>query len=260
MTYSGFLLVALLLPLAVIGGLAVRTGLLKTRLVQGAVLAHVALAVIYTTPWDNYLVATQVWWYDPGRVWGFTVGWVPLEEYLFFILQTLLAGLVVLWAARRWPHPTPGNSPPYMQVTIAIGLGSLWLAAVTALALGIKPATYLALELVWALPPLLLQWAVGADILWRYRWRLGLLLAGLTGYLACADSFAIAAGVWTIDPQQSLQLYLPGGLPLEEAIFFLLTNALVTFGITLALTPEMAARWQTIRHWLPGRGPVAQKP
>ena len=26
------------------------------------VLAHIAIALIYTTPWDNYLVATSVWW------------------------------------------------------------------------------------------------------------------------------------------------------------------------------------------------------
>ena len=59
------------------------------------------IALLYTTPWDNYLVATGVWWYDPALVTGLTLGWVPIEEYTFFILQTLLAGLWLAFLARR---------------------------------------------------------------------------------------------------------------------------------------------------------------
>ena len=35
-----------------------------------ALIVLVLIAVIYTTPWDNYLVATEVWWYDPASVTG----------------------------------------------------------------------------------------------------------------------------------------------------------------------------------------------
>lgn len=49
-----------------------------------ALLLHVVLAVVYTAPWDNYLVATGVWSYNPGLVTGVTLGWVPIEEYTFF--------------------------------------------------------------------------------------------------------------------------------------------------------------------------------
>ena len=41
---------------------------------------HVLLAVLYTAPWDNYLVATRVWWYDPALVSGIVLGYVPIEE------------------------------------------------------------------------------------------------------------------------------------------------------------------------------------
>ena len=61
-----------------------------------AVLLHILLALVYTTPWDNYLVATNVWWYDPDLVTGITIGWVPIEEYTFFVVQTLLTGLWTL--------------------------------------------------------------------------------------------------------------------------------------------------------------------
>ena len=56
----------------------------------------VLIAVAYTTPWDNYLVATNVWWYDESLVTGLKLGWVPIEEYTFFVLQTLMTGLWTL--------------------------------------------------------------------------------------------------------------------------------------------------------------------
>ena len=40
---------------------------------------HLGLALVYTTPWDNYLVYKQVWGYPPGRVLA-TIGYVPIEE------------------------------------------------------------------------------------------------------------------------------------------------------------------------------------
>ena len=66
-----------------------------------ALLAHVIAAVVWTTPWDNYLVATGVWYYDPRLVTGITLGWVPIEEYTFFVVQTLITGLWLLWLGRR---------------------------------------------------------------------------------------------------------------------------------------------------------------
>ena len=56
-------------------------------------LGHVLLAILYTAPWDNYLVASKVWWYNPALVSGVVLGYVPLEEYLFFGAQTVLVGL-----------------------------------------------------------------------------------------------------------------------------------------------------------------------
>ena len=49
------------------------------------------------------------------------------------------------------------------------------------------------------------------------------------------DAVAIAAGTWVINPEQILGVHLPGRLPLEEAVFFLVTNILIGSGVTLAL-------------------------
>ena len=98
MSYSLFLIVFVCLPLAVLVYLT--RGQVTRRTVLGLLVIMLA-AVIYTTPWDNYLVANRVWYYDPQLVLNVILGYVPLEEYLFFILQTLLAGLFALWLWRR---------------------------------------------------------------------------------------------------------------------------------------------------------------
>ena len=111
MTYSGFLVRFLLIPMIIMGLLLWRDhrrGIVTPAYLRNlpawvAILAHILIAVIYTTPWDNYLVATSVWWYDPERVTGITLGWVPIEEYTFFVLQTWLTGMWLIWLARRLP-------------------------------------------------------------------------------------------------------------------------------------------------------------
>ncbi len=103
MSYSLFLILFVGLPLA---GLfyVMRNSLRRPHMIM--LLGVVTLAVVYTTPWDNYLVATRVWYYDPRLLLNIQLGFVPLEEYLFFILQTLLTGVFVFWL---WRHFYPDD-------------------------------------------------------------------------------------------------------------------------------------------------------
>jgi lycopene cyclase domain-containing protein len=92
-TYAHFLGLFLVLPIVVLT-LALRRRMdLRFGL---SVLGMAVVALVYTTPWDNAIIAMGVWGYDPALVWGITLGWVPLEEYLFYVLQTILTGLVFL--------------------------------------------------------------------------------------------------------------------------------------------------------------------
>jgi lycopene cyclase domain-containing protein len=200
------------------------------------------IAVIYTTPWDNYLVATGVWWYDPALVTGITLGWVPLEEYAFFVLQPVLTGLWLLFLARRIPIHPPMRARQNMRLLSAAGVGLLWMGAVILLLSGWQAGRYLALELVWALPPIMLQLAVGADILWRYRRLVIPVIASATFYLFGIDALAIDSGTWTINPELTTGIVLGGVLPIEEAAFFLLTNTLLVFGLVLGLANESLYR------------------
>ncbi|MBE2197268.1 MAG: lycopene cyclase domain-containing protein [Anaerolinea sp.] len=210
---------------------------------------HILVALIYTTPWDNYLVATGVWWYDPALVTGVTIGWVPIEEYTFFIVQPVLTGLWLLfWMRRSQKAVSDSWKNASLRRWSVLVSGVIWVAMVTILAVGWQPGTYLALELGWALPPIMLQLFFGADILWRRRRLVALALIPVTLYLAAADALAIQSGTWTINPQKSLHWLLGGILPIEEFVFFLITNVLILFGMTLALSAESRERLACLRQ------------
>jgi len=259
MTYFGFLLRFLGIPLVILAALLAwrwrqqgYSGAGPTNPpTWAAILLHALIALVYTTPWDNYLVATRVWWYNPALVTGITLGYVPIEEYTFFVLQPVLSGFWLLFLAPynrpvslAWLHVTS-----WRIWTAAVGL-VIWIGSLVLLLSGWTPGTYLALELVWALPPILLQLVFGMDILWRYRRLVAAAILPVTIYLSVADALAIGFGTWTINPARSLGVLLGGVLPLEEFVFFLLTNTLVIFGLVLLLASESRSRFQAIRRQL----------
>ena len=96
--------------------------------------------------------------------------------------------------------------------------------------------TYVIFELGWSVPVIALQWAVGFKTLWRRRRTLVVALVVATAYLTCTDAVAIACGIWTLHRGRILGVYL-GNVPLEEAIFFFITNAMVTQSVLLVYRP-----------------------
>ncbi|PSQ17110.1 hypothetical protein BRD00_08765 [Halobacteriales archaeon QS_8_69_26] len=102
LTYLEFLAAFVAGPVAVL--LAVGPGIDRgrRRTAVAGVAVMLFLALSYTTPWDNYLIAVGTWTYGEGTV-LFRVWNAPIEEYAFVALQTLLASL---WLYRR-PLPLP---------------------------------------------------------------------------------------------------------------------------------------------------------
>ncbi|WP_223642039.1 lycopene cyclase domain-containing protein [Corallococcus sp. EGB] len=95
MTYARFLGLFVVLPILL---LLVRYR--RTLSWRGLAPMGLLLIIVYasTSPWDNMAVKWGLWGFDPERIWGVKLGYLPLEEYLFFGLQTLLVGL---WARDR---------------------------------------------------------------------------------------------------------------------------------------------------------------
>lgn len=232
MTYLQFHLVFILPPLLVLL-LTSRPHLARLgRRALPAVGGVLVLAMVYTTPWDSELIRRGVWGYGPERVMG-TIGLIPIEEYLFFLLQPLLAGL---WFYRLVPaglSDAPPASPAFRWG------GTAAYAALALLGVALlqrREGTYMGMILAWAAPVLAAQWALAAGRIAAAPRAFALGIAVPTLYLWMADAVAIRLGIWHISETQTLGVKL-GWLPLEEATFFLATTILCVQGLMLFLFP-----------------------
>lgn len=236
LTYLQFLAVFAAPPLVALAAVRWRA---PSRFEEGWALAGIgillALALTYTTPWDNYLVSRGVWTYGDGRV-AATLWLAPVEEYTFIAMQTVVAGL---WTQRVADAPDRSFEPRTRDAAVGAVAG-VAVTVVGLVALRADATFYLGSILTWAGPVLALQWAVG----WRYLWArlrgVAVAVAVPTLYFATADRIAIADGVWTIVDEFSTGIAV-AGLPIEEGAFFLVTNLFVVQG--LLLYDWVVARW-----------------
>ena len=244
MTYFGFLLRFLVIPILILLAITIwdnknkkpTHGFQNGRAVLTAIFVHVILAVVYTTPWDNYLVATGVWYYNPDLVAGFVIGYVPIEEYTFFVLETILSGLWWWFLARRLPEPAGFQPSKSKRIIAFIVLFIAWIVFTILFFNGNKSLTYLSITLFWAFPAIFPQLLYGADILWHHR---NLILPGVVvpgTYLSLMDIVALSQSTWSISRDKTTGIQFFGILPLEEVIFFFVTNILIIFGMTLLLS------------------------
>ena len=92
--------------------------------------------------------------------------------------------------------------------------------------------TYLLYELAWALPVIAVQWAAAWRELWRWRRLLVVAVLLATAYLGACDAFALGHGIWRVDPSRVVGVYA-GALPLEELVFYFVTNVMAAQGFVL---------------------------
>jgi lycopene beta-cyclase len=266
MTYFGFLIRFVLVPIFVFLAITLWDNR-NRRQVSGfrdghdiwtAIGIHVLLAVVYTTPWDNYLVATGVWYYNPKLVTGLVIGYVPIEEYTFFVVETILSGLWWWFLARRLfltPSLSPNGRGGFVPNKSLVYLSTcslvlLWLLFAYLFFFGDTKWTYLSITLFWALPAILPQLLFGADILWHYRKLVALAILIPGTYLSVMDIIALQETTWSISPAQTTGVLFFGILPLEEVVFFFITNMLLVFGMTLLLANVSQDRFAEIKEQL----------
>jgi lycopene beta-cyclase len=249
MTYAQYLAAFVMLPIGLLAILLARDRLKRPSLPAslrgwpplGIVLALSVVAVAYTAVWDDHLIALGVWDYAPRQISGWRLDRMPVEELAFIALQPVLVGLWELWLAHRLPSG-PRQPARAFRVWSALLVAGAWLIGLELVLAGWRPGTYLGWELAWALPPIALQLAAAGDI-FRAQWRLlapAVMIPWV--YLSATDALAIRSGIWAINPRESLGIMLAGRLPVEEAVFFLLSTALVSGGVLAGLALAAASR------------------
>lgn len=229
--YSHFHLVFTLPPLTILYVLAKP---FLTQLDYSKLIILPIIAFVWTTPWDNELVRKGAWWYPRSCILA-RIGYVPVEEYAFFILQSLITSLLTILIT-RWPTPRSFDGkygsvfalllPIVPTVTFLLGVAGL---------LGRQGSGhhfYISMIAWWASVPLTLLW-YGTRRSWigllrnnqAKPWLMCLFIP--TAYLCYADVFALRRGTWHITEAKSLERFLVPDLPIEEATFFLVTNLIL---------------------------------
>ena len=239
-TYVQFHAVFVLPALAVLVGAAgMRSRTTRSDVRPLAVAVIVAVAMVYTVPWDNYLILRGVWSYGADSV-AAVVWHAPVEEYLFILLQPFVAAL--------WLHVISPGVPANDGTVVTgrdrwVGAGGGAFVSLVGVALLATDATfYLGAILVWSGPVLALQWAVGWPYLLARGQTLVVAVFAPTAYLWIADRVALESGIWILSEQYTTGLAVLG-LPIEEATFFLVTNVFVVQG--LLLYPWVIDRWRS---------------
>ena len=97
MTYGLFLAIFLLPPVLCLIWLS-RDVQIKLWL---AIVVLAAVAIIYTAPWDSAIIRNGVWTYGSHQVIGVILAEVPIEEYVFYVLQVVLSGLLTAAVLKR---------------------------------------------------------------------------------------------------------------------------------------------------------------
>lgn len=189
------------------------------------------IAFIWTTPWDNYIVAKGVWSYGPERVLA-VFGYVPLEEYLFFICMPLFnSALFGVLGLKAFSIASTWRDDQRTGRFVAFGLGTcIFLLGV--ILRSHESFTYFSAILLWFVPPLVLQWVFDPQALIRSLKFLMTATLVPTIYFSLADAYAISDGIWTIH-EATRSGWDFGGLPFEEAFFFFITSLLLAQGLVL---------------------------
>ena len=233
MSYLAFLLLWVVAPTCVLFLHLKERAHLKSHLqwhwIGSALLALIAL--LWTTPWDNFIVAQGIWSYKAERVIG-VMGYVPVEEYLFFILMPLFnSTLFATLLLRGLKVESTRRERQLGSRCIVLMVGILLMILAASLAKQ-ERFTYLSFTLLWFVPPLVLQWFFDPRVLLQ-KLRLIIVATILpTLYFSFADAFAIADEIWSIQ-QMTRTGWELGHLPLEETFFFFITSLLLAQGLIL---------------------------
>jgi putative membrane protein len=199
----------------------------------------VLLAVIvFTTPWDNLAAKWGIWGFPPEK-YSLRIGYLPVEEYAFFLLQSVNVMLAVRLLFHFFPDWQTGQETVIgkwtliclgisVVVWIIIGLQLRWLRRKTG------PRVNYAVHLAWFLPVIYAQWVLAPWLFLAHAGLLALIMMVFGIYYTLADLAAVRAGAWFFDEKQITGLKL-GVLPCEEIAFFFLTSLLVAQSYLLLL-------------------------
>jgi len=199
--------------------------------------------VLFTAPWDNLAAKWGIWGF-PREKYCFRIGYLPVEEYAFFVLQSVNVMLAVRALFHFFPDWLIGQKTDVGAATLICLAASIipWTFITfrfRSLRRTAGPRVNYAIHLAWFLPVIYTQWLLAPSLFWGHASLLLLLTASFGAYYTLADVFAVRSGTWYFDEKQITGAKLGGILPWEEIAFFFLTSLLVAQSYLLLLASEL---------------------
>jgi lycopene cyclase domain-containing protein len=204
----------------------------------------VLLAVIvFTAPWDNLAAKWGIWGF-PREKYTLRIGYLPLEEYAFFILQSVNVMLAVRALFHFFPNLQTGQeTDPGLFAYLCLGVSLVPWGIVAAQFYWLRrkagPRVNYAVHLAWFLPVIYGQWILAPSLFWEHAGLLALVTAVFGVYYTLADLVAVRAGTWFFDEKQITGVKLARLLPWDEIAFFFLTSLLVAQSYLLLLPSDL---------------------
>ncbi|GAA5991174.1 hypothetical protein JCM10908_006571 [Rhodotorula pacifica] len=194
----------------------------------------IVIAVTATIPWDSYLIRNRIWSYPASSVVGPTLFAIPYEEVFFFFVQTYITATLYAVLSRPVVHavllPTRKSQGRFARLAgtgLFLGIFAISWAKLEEGGEG----TYLALIVGWVAPFLALLWFIASTHIMAMPWSTILpAIWAPTLYLWECDARALQRGTWVIEKGTKLGWSFRD-LEIEEAVFFLLTNVMIVFGM-----------------------------
>jgi len=208
-----------------------------------AAFGWVLLAVmVFTTPWDNFAAKWGIWGF-PREKYSFRIGYLPVEEYAFFLLQSCNVMLAVRALFHFFPDWQTGQETGIdIWTLLCLGVSVIpWIVIAWQLRLMRRkrgPRVNYAIHLVWFLPVIYAQWVLAPPLFLGHAGLLALTMGIFGIYYTLADLAAVRGGTWFFDEKQITGIKLNGILPWEEIAFFFLTSLLVAQSYLLLVPSE----------------------
>lgn len=224
--------VHLIYTLPVVAVLALVTWPFVSRLEFFKIAFVCTMAFVYTTPWDNYIIFHNAWTYRPENILA-VIGYVPVEEYMFFIVQTIMTSLWAL-VCTRWSPACFSFNYNKRSYRLIRWTPIMILAFVTVqgyrMTVPGQSTFYLGCILWWSCPVIMFLWFGAGNYFIRKSTSTAIAILVPTLYLCWVDRIALEDDVWHINEKTSLNIFLVENLPFEECLFFLITNVIIVLG------------------------------
>ena len=225
-------------PMLLALGIAASIWGLATELLTPLTILSV-IVVAFTFPWDNWAVMQRIWGFPNDRI-MMRVGYLPVEEVTFFVLQTMIVGtFTAIMISYRDEVVRPPADFSLLSIVAMVTIIAVWIGGYRVAKRSrenVRSRTYAVHLFYWFAPVLLLQWTFGRLILSTYLTEIFVSTVVFGLYYTCADIIAVRRGIWYFDSRQITGHLILRILPWEEVAFFFLTSLLVAQSMVLLMS------------------------